>query len=174
MFLLSHVDLYVLCIPNGDGKNHWLNESLNLWNFDLLHSTACCAVTKTRLIGCKRIADETTAASSSSDGSLLADEDHWEGWWSVLTRSLVAVETDSWCALLPHFGQAKVWDEDGRDAARSFCLLRFSFEASCLSASNSQLAFLTDERQQSRSEASCCHDWWLIPACASSLFSWSL
>ena len=30
---------------------------------------------------------------------------------------------------LPHFGQTKVWDENGRDAARSFCLLRFSFAA---------------------------------------------
>ena len=59
---------------------------------------------------------------------------------------------------LPHFGQIKVWDEDGRDAARSFCLLRFSFAALYLSASNSQLAFLTDERQLSRSQASCCHD----------------
>ena len=59
---------------------------------------------------------------------------------------------------LPHFGQTKVWDEDGRDAARSFCLLRHSFAAFCLSVSNSQLAFLTDERQLSPSEASCCHD----------------
>ena len=40
---------------------------------------------------------------------------------------------------LLHFGQTKVWDEDGRDAARSFCLLHFSFAALCLSASNSQL-----------------------------------
>ena len=30
------------------------------------------------------------------------------------------------------FGQTKVWTEDDRDAARSFCLLRFSFAASCL------------------------------------------
>ena len=30
---------------------------------------------------------------------------------------------------LPHFRQTKVWDESGRDAARSFCLLRFSFAA---------------------------------------------
>ena len=59
---------------------------------------------------------------------------------------------------LSHFGQTKVWDEDGRDAARSFCLLRFSFAALCLSASNSQQAILTDERQLFRSEASCCHD----------------
>ena len=59
---------------------------------------------------------------------------------------------------LPHFGQTKVWDEDGRDAARSFCLLRFSLAESCLSASNSQLTFLTDERQLSQSEVSCCHD----------------
>ena len=59
---------------------------------------------------------------------------------------------------LPHFGQTKVWDEVGRDGARSFCLLRLFFAALCLSASNSQLAFLTDECQLSRSEASCCHD----------------
>ena len=59
---------------------------------------------------------------------------------------------------LQHFGQMKIWDEDGRDAVRSFCLLRFSFAALCLSASNLRLAFLTDERQLSRSEASCCHD----------------
>ena len=37
---------------------------------------------------------------------------------------------------LPHFEQSKVWNEDGRDASRSFCLLRFSFAALCLSASN--------------------------------------
>ena len=111
-----------------------------------------------------------------SEGSFLAVEDCWEGWWSILACSLVVVETNSWCAPLPHFGQMKVWDEDGRDAVRSFCLLRFSFAALCLSALNSQLALLTDEYQLSRSEASCCHDWWLIPACASclDLFSWSL
>ena len=39
-----------------------------------------------------------------------------------------------------------------------FLLLCFSFAALCLSASNSQMAFVTDERQLSRSEASCCHD----------------
>ena len=59
---------------------------------------------------------------------------------------------------LLHFGQTRVWVEDDWDAARSFCLLRFFFAASCLSASNLQLAFLTDERQLSRSEASCCND----------------
>ena len=59
---------------------------------------------------------------------------------------------------LLNFGQTKVWDKDDWDAARSFCLLRFSYAALCLSASNSQQAFLTDERQLSRSEASCCHD----------------
>ena len=52
---------------------------------------------------------------------------------------------------LPHFEQSKVWNEDGRDASRSFCLLRFSFAALCLSASNVRLAFLTDERHLSRS-----------------------
>ena len=99
-----------------------------------------------------------------SEGSFLAVEDCWEGWWSILACSLAVVETNSWCAPLPHFGQMKVWDKDGRDAVRSFCLLRFSFAALCLSALNSQLALLTDEYQLSRSEASCCHDWWLIPA----------
>ena len=50
--------------------------------------------------------------------------------------------------------------QDGLYAGRagSFSLLRFSFAALCLSASNLQLAFLADERQLSRSEASCCHD----------------
>ena len=71
------------------------------------------------------------------DGSFLADEDCWEVWWSILACSLVAVHP------LPHFGQTKVWDEDGRDAARSVCLLRFSCVALYLSASNSQLAFFT-------------------------------
>ena len=42
---------------------------------------------------------------------------------------------------LPQFGQTKVWDEDGRDAARSFCPLSFSFTALCLSASNFQPVF---------------------------------
>ena len=55
---------------------------------------------------------------------------------------------------LLHFGQMKVWDADGRAAACSFCLLSFSFAASCLSVSNLKLAFFTDERQLSRSEAS--------------------
>ena len=73
---------------------------------------------------------------------------------------------------LPHFGQTKLWNEGDRDAARSFCLLRFSFAASCLSASNSEVVFLTDEHQLSRSEASYCHNWWLIPTYASCLFSW--
>ena len=46
---------------------------------------------------------------------------------------------------VPHFGQAKGWAEDDWDAARSFCLLRLSLAASCLSASNLRLAFLIDE-----------------------------
>ena len=58
-------------------------------------------------------------------------------WW--LLSAILGVHT------LLHFGQTKIWAEDDRDAARSFCHLRFSFAASCLSASNSQLAFLTDE-----------------------------
>ena len=110
-----------------------------------------------------------SAMLSGDNGSFLAGEDYWEGWWSIFACLLVAVETNS---CLPHFGQLKVWDEDGRDTARSF-FLRSSFAALCLSASNSHLAFLTDECQLSRSESSCCHVWWLFPACASCLFSWS-
>ena len=48
-------------------------------------------------------------------------------WW--LQRSILDVHP------LPHFRQAKDWDEDGRDAACSFCLLRFfllAFSASCV------------------------------------------
>ena len=70
---------------------------------------------------------------------------------------------------LPHFGQAKVWAEDDRDAARTFRLLRCSFVVSCLSASNLRLAFLTDERIPSRSEACCCHDTALSRLCKLSL-----
>ena len=44
-------------------------------------------------------------------------------WW--LYRPIIDAH------LLPQFGQAKVWNEDGRDAARSFCLLRFFFAALC-------------------------------------------
>ena len=91
-------------------------------------------------------------------GSFLADEDCWEGLWSVLACSLLAVGPILDAHSLPHFRQTKVWDEDGRDAACSFCLLRFSLAALCLSASNTQLNFLTDERQLTQSEASCCHD----------------
>ena len=47
-----------------------------------------------------------------------------------------------------------MWVEDDRDDARSFCLPRFSFVALCLSASNLQPAFLTDDFQLSRSAAS--------------------
>ena len=72
------------------------------------------------------------------------------------------------------FGQAKLSADDVWEAARSFCLLRLSFTASCLSASNLRLAFLTDDRELSPSAAVCCHDCWLIPACASCLSSWSL
>ena len=76
-----------------------------------------------------------------------------------------------WCPILDahillHFGQAKVWVEDDWDAASSFCFLRLCVCvcvcvcvcASCLSASNLRLAFLTDEHQLSRSKASCYHD----------------
>ena len=68
------------------------------------------------------------------------DGQFWHArWW--LLRLILNVHP----LLLPHFGQTEVWDEDGRDAAGSFCLLRFSFAALCLSASNSQCftAFVT-------------------------------
>ena len=41
---------------------------------------------------------DTPATNTSDDGSFLADKDCWESWWSILACSLVAVETDSWCA----------------------------------------------------------------------------
>ena len=52
----------------------------------------------------------------------------------------------------------------------SFCFLCLSFAVSCLSSLNLQLAFLSDECQLSQSEASCCHDWMLMCACAYWLF----
>ena len=87
-------------------------------------------------------------------------------WW--LLSPILDVHT------LLHCGQVKVSAEDDWDAARSFWSLHLSFAASNLFALNLQLSFLTDKQQLSWSEASCCHDWWLIPACASCLFSWSL
>ena len=42
------------------------------------------------------------------DGSFLADEDCWEGCWSILACSLVAVETDSWCA-----PPTALWTDEG-------------------------------------------------------------
>ena len=72
------------------------------------------------------------------------------GWW--LWSLVLGAQT------LLHFGQAQVGAEEDWDAARSFRLLRLSFAASRLSASNLRLAFLTDERQLSQSEAACCHD----------------
>ena len=56
---------------------------------------------------------------------------------------------------LLHIGQAKVWAEYDWDAARSFSLLLLSFADSRLFAPNLRLALLTDERQLSRSKASC-------------------
>ena len=56
-------------------------------------------------------------------GQLLHDH-----WW--LDSRILDVQT------LLHFGPARLWAEEDWDAARSFCLLRLSFAASCLSASN--------------------------------------
>ena len=44
---------------------------------------------------------------------------------------------------LLRFGQANVLAQDDLHVAHSFCLLWLSFEASCLSALNLRLAFLT-------------------------------
>ena len=99
-------------------------------------------------------------ATRDGDGSFLADEDFGgkvDGqclharWW--LQSAILDAQTPAL-----HFAQAKVWADDDLDAARSYCLLRLSFAASCLSASSLRLAFLTDERQLSRFEASCCQD----------------
>ena len=43
-------------------------------------------------------ATKPTVHTGYFDGSFLADGECWESWWSVLACSLVAVETDSWCA----------------------------------------------------------------------------
>ena len=58
---------------------------------------------------------------------------------------------------LPYFGQTKVWDEDGKDAARSFCLLRFPSRlyASLPRTHNWLFSLMSTS---CRSEASCCHD----------------
>ena len=61
-------------------------------------------------------------------------------WW--LYRPILDVYT------LLHFGQTKVWNEDDWDAAHSFCLLRLSFAASCLSDSYLRLAFHAGELPQ--------------------------
>ena len=112
--------------------------------------------------------------NDDDDDSFLADEDFGkvDGQFLLAHRWLFSLILD--VQTLLHFGQAKVWAGNDWDAAHFFSLLRLFFVASCLSASNLWLAFLTDERQLSQSETSCCYDWWLIPTCASCLFSWSL
>ena len=82
------------------------------------------------------------------DGSFPADEGFGKvdgqfmhtRWW--LQTPILDAHT------LLHFGQTKVWVEHDSDAARSPCLLRFFLAASCLSASNLQLAFLSDKRHR--------------------------
>ena len=90
---------------------------------------------------------------SENCGSFLADDD-FLGRLMVNSCTLVGGCRDRFLmrTTLLHFGQTKVLDEDCRDVTRSFCLLRFSFAALCLSASNSQLAFLADECQLSWSD----------------------
>ena len=54
------------------------------------------------------------------DGSFLADEDCWEGWWSVLACSLVVVETNSWCAPL-----TTLWTDKGLEWGLKGCCSLF-------------------------------------------------
>ena len=71
-----------------------------------------------------------------ADGRLLTDGDlrkadgqFWHArWW--LWSPIPGVQ------ILPHFGQARVRAEDDWEAAPSFCLLRLSFAALCVSASS--------------------------------------
>ena len=60
-------------------------------------------------------------------------------WWSVLACSLVAVESNFWCADHTALWTGDSLGEDEWDAAHSFCLLCLSFVASCLPASNGRL-----------------------------------
>ena len=113
--------------------------------------------------------------SKYCDGWFLAEEDFWEAWWSVFARSLVPVESDSWCA-----DPTALWTGERLGWGWLECCWLFLPPASFLcsfmplSASNLWLAFLTDKRQISRSEAFCCHYRWLILTCANCLFSWYL
>ena len=107
-------------------------------------------------------------------------------WWCLIPRRqgllgsmmvnscmlMVAVETDSLCAR-----PTALWTDEGLGWGWWGCcslFLRLGFFLCGFSALNAQLAFLTDECQLFWSEASCCHNWWLIPACTSCLFTWSL
>ena len=84
-------------------------------------------------------------------GWFLEDEDFWEGRWSIIACSLVALESDSWRAhLTAHLDRWRV-------GLRIIGILH-ALSASCIfplclhaSASNLRLAFLTDECQLSRS-----------------------
>ena len=90
----------------------------------------------------------------------------WKGWRSVLTWWLVAVESDSWCAESTALwtGEGLGWRWLGGCLLSLPPILRLSFAALCLCL---DWLFSADERQLSWSEASYCHDWWLIPVCAS-------
>ena len=63
---------------------------------------------------------------NDDDGWFLADEDFWEGWWSVLACSLVAVETNSWC---PH--PSALWTHEGLGWGWKGCCL-IALSASCV------------------------------------------
>ena len=101
----------------------------------------------------------------------------WEGWWLPTSCMLFGG-----CGVRVFMRRPRcTWDWKGHCLRMIGKLLAPSASRVCpllhyASDSNLQRVFLTDERQRSRSEASCCHDWWLIPACASclSFFSWSV
>ena len=112
--------------------------------------------------------------SLSREDRFLADEDIGKVGGQFLAYPLVTVASDSWCAVF-----TAIWAGEGSgwgwlEASCSFGLLRLSSAAPNLYVSCLRLTFLTDKRQLSWSGASCCLHWWLIPACASCLFRWSL
>ena len=54
------------------------------------------------------------------EGWFLADEDFWEGWTSVLVCSLVAAESDSWCA-----HSTALWTDEGFGSGWLVCCSLF-------------------------------------------------
>ena len=109
------------------------------WGTDFLrkHSQHCIITGEEfflfliNLLWVTAVAHSVTTHHHDDDYWFLTDKDFWEGWWSVLARSLVAVESVDVHTIL-HFVPMKVWAEDDWDAAHFFCLLRPSYTPSLL------------------------------------------